>query len=72
MSQTLNSTIAGIQQNQFLVIGRVGMDLYPDPPGTANEDASNMTVAVGGSSANIAVGIVKLGGSAALVTRVSD
>ena len=72
MSQTLHSTLAGIKQNQFLVIGRVGMDLYPDPPGTANEDAIDVKVAVGGSSANIAVGIVKLGGAASLVTRVSD
>ena len=72
MSQTLSSTIAGIQKNQFLVIGRVGMDLYPDPPGTATEDATDVKVAVGGSSANIAIGIVKLGGAASLVTRVSD
>gem|GEM_PF-6563712 len=54
MSQTLSSTIAGIKKNDFLVIGRVGMDLSPDPPGTANEDAISMMVAVGGSSANIA------------------
>jgi len=48
------------------------MDLYPDPPGTATEDAQAMTVALGGSSANIAAGICKLGGRASLVTRVSD
>jgi 5-dehydro-2-deoxygluconokinase len=72
MSHTLESTIAGIQKNHFLVIGRVGMDFYPDPPGTATEDATDVKVAIGGSSANISVGIVKLGGKAALVTRVSD
>ncbi len=72
MTQSLESTLAGIQKNQFLVIGRVGMDLYPDPPGTATEDATDVKVAIGGSSANISVGIVKLGGQAALVTRVSD
>ncbi|MEE9335965.1 MAG: 5-dehydro-2-deoxygluconokinase [Granulosicoccaceae bacterium] len=72
MNQSLSRTIAGIQQNQFLVLGRVGMDLYPDPPGTASEDATDLKVAVGGSSANIAIGIVKLGGAAALVTRVSN
>jgi 5-dehydro-2-deoxygluconokinase len=64
--------IEGIKGNNFVVIGRAGMDLYPDPPGTATEDAQSMTVALGGSSANIAVGICKLGGRASLVTRVSD
>jgi 5-dehydro-2-deoxygluconokinase len=62
----------GIKVNNFVVIGRAGMDLYPDPPGTAAQDATSMSVALGGSSANIAVGICKLGGQAALVTRVSD
>ena len=55
MSQSLSSTIAGIKRNQFLVIGRAGMDLFPDPPGTANENATEMKVAIGGSSANIAI-----------------
>ena len=64
--------IEGIKGNNFVVIGRAGMDLYPDPPGTATEDAQAMTVALGGSSANIAAGICKLGGRASLVTRVSD
>lgn len=62
----------GLRANNFVVIGRVGMDLFPDPPGTATEDASVIHADMGGSSANIAAGIVKLGGKAALVTRVSD
>ena len=56
----------------FLVIGRAGLDLYADPPGTRTEDATRFTAALGGSSANIAVGLVKLGCRAALVTCVSD
>ncbi|MEL6839426.1 MAG: 5-dehydro-2-deoxygluconokinase [Pseudomonadota bacterium] len=64
--------MAGIRRNDFLVIGRVGMDLFPDPPGTGIEDATVMHVDMGGSSANIAAGIVKLGGKAALVTCISD
>ena len=64
--------LARLMQNNFLVIGRAGMDLYPDPPGTKTEEAGNFRVALGGSSANIAAGIVKLGGQAALVTSVSD
>ena len=30
----------GIKENNFLIIGRAGMDLYPDPPGAATEDLS--------------------------------
>lgn len=62
----------GIKQRNFLVVGRVGMDLCPDPPGTATPQASQMVVGMGGSSANIAAGLVKLGARAALVTSVSD
>lgn len=57
---------------RFVIIGRAGMDLYPDPPGTRTEEARQFVAHLGGSSANIAVAIVKLGGQADLVTRVSD
>ena len=56
----------------FLVIGRAGMDFYADPPGTRLEEAATFTTALGGSSANIAAGLCRLGCDAALVTRVSD
>ncbi|MBL4628368.1 MAG: 5-dehydro-2-deoxygluconokinase [Roseicyclus sp.] len=56
----------------FVIIGRAGMDLYPDPPGTKTEDATNFFTCLGGSSANIGVAITKLGGQATLVTRVAD
>ena len=45
----------GIRKNNFLIIGRVGIDFFPDPPGTKTEDATLMSVGMGGSSANIAV-----------------
>lgn len=61
-----------LNARNILVIGRVGMDLSPTPPGTATEDATEMMVAMGGSSANIAAGLVKLGCRTALVTSVSD
>lgn len=64
--------LKGIVKNNFVVIGRAGMDLFPDPPGTATEDAEVLHAGLGGSSANIAAGICKLGGKAALVTRVAD
>ena len=61
-----------LKGRRFLVIGRVGMDLTPTPPGTRTRAAREMMVSMGGSSANIAAGLVKLGCSASLVTCVSD
>ncbi len=61
-----------LRRNAFLVIGRAGMDLYPDPPGTRNEDAKQFVAHLGGSSANISVAIAKHGGKASLLTCVSD
>lgn len=58
--------------NRFIVVGRAGMDFYPDPPGTRTEDATRFVACLGGSSANTAVAIAKLGGSADIVTCVSD
>lgn len=58
--------------NRFMVLGRAGMDLYADPPGTRTEDAVRFTSALGGSAANIAAGLVRLGSEASLITTVSD
>lgn len=64
--------LEALAKRDFLVIGRVGMDLCPMPPGTRTRDAETMMVAMGGSSANISAGLVKLGCKASLVTSVSD
>ncbi|MEJ6477079.1 MAG: 5-dehydro-2-deoxygluconokinase [Rhodobacterales bacterium] len=61
-----------LARKSFLVIGRVGMDLTPTPINTRIKDASLMMVAIGGSSANIAAGLSRLGCKAALMTCVSD
>ncbi len=58
--------------NRFVVLGRVGMDLYADPPGTKIEEALRYVVAIGGSAGNIAVALAKQGAQAALLTCVSD
>ncbi len=63
--------LEGIRKNRFVVVGRVGMDLYPDV-GAKTEETTGLNADMGGSSANIAAGIVKLGGRASLVTSVSD
>ncbi len=68
----MDALLAGIQANNFVIVGRAGMDFFADPPGTATEDAEVFHAGLGGSSANIAAGICKLGGQSALVTRVSD
>lgn len=64
--------INGIKGNRFAVFGRAGMDLFADPVGTKSVDADTFRADLGGSSANICAGLVKLGGHAALVTSVSD
>jgi 5-dehydro-2-deoxygluconokinase len=64
--------LARLSGRNFLVVGRAGMDLYADPPGTRLEEAMNFTAALGGSSANIAAALVRQGCKAALVTCVSD
>jgi 5-dehydro-2-deoxygluconokinase len=64
--------LSRLRGGNFLVIGRAGMDLYADPPGTRAEEATRFTTALGGSSANIAAALVRQGCRAALVTCVSD
>lgn len=64
--------LSRLGSNPCLVIGRAGMDLYADPPGTPIETATRFTAALGGSSANIAVALTRAGGRAALLTCVSD
>jgi 5-dehydro-2-deoxygluconokinase len=64
--------MARLRRNNFLVVGRAGMDLYADPPGTRIEEATQFYAALGGSAANSAAAIARLGGKAALLTCVSD
>lgn len=64
--------LARLRGRSFLVLGRAGMDLYADPPGTRIEEAGRFVAHLGGSSANIAVALVRQGCKAALLTRVSD
>lgn len=68
----LDRLAGNIGRNRFLLMGRAGMDLMPTPPGTAIEEAERFEAALGGSAANTAAGIARLGGSAALLTCVSD
>ncbi len=69
MDSSLQSQLA---HKNFIVIGRAGMDFYPEPAGTKTEDATQFAAHLGGSSANICVAITQQGGKASLLTRVSD
>jgi 5-dehydro-2-deoxygluconokinase len=68
----LEFLISKIQKNNFLLIGRAGVDIYPDPPGTKTENANKYVTHLGGSSANMGVQLTKYGGSCSLLTRVSN
>ena len=61
-----------LRLNRFVVLGRVGMDLYADPPGTRIEEATRFTTAIGGSAGNIAVALARQGAQVALLSAVSD
>ena len=68
----MTADLARLAGKSFVILGRAGMDLYADPPGTRIEEATRFTAALGGSSANIAVALVRSGCRAALVTCVSQ
>jgi 5-dehydro-2-deoxygluconokinase len=65
------AALSRLGRNSFLVMGRVGMDLSP-PIGQSIEEATQFSADMGGSAANIAAGLVRLGAKASLLTRVSD
>lgn len=67
----MSKLLDGISKNNFIIVGRAGIDFFTDA-GVHIEDVETATVDLGGSAANIGAGICKLGGQAALVTRVSD
>ncbi len=54
-----------------VVMGRIGMDIYPEQVGSLS-DVSTFSHAVGGSAANVAVACSRLGCSAALISAVGD
>ncbi|MEM8569847.1 MAG: 5-dehydro-2-deoxygluconokinase [Pseudomonadota bacterium] len=68
----MSSLRDGIAKNRFVIFGRAGMDVFADPPGVKSEHAEHFSAGLGGSSANIAVGLCKFGAEAALATTVSD
>lgn len=58
--------------SRFLVMGRAGMDLVAEPPGTPADSATQFVAHLGGSSANIAVALSRHGHKSSLVSALSD
>lgn len=67
----MSALLEGIAQNNFIFVGRAGIDFFTDA-GVRVEDCERVSVDLGGSAANTAAGICKLGGKSAIVTCVSD
>jgi 5-dehydro-2-deoxygluconokinase len=55
-----------------LVVGRAGLDLYPQPSGIKTIDADSFASDVGGSGANIAVAMRRVGGEIGLISALSN
>jgi 5-dehydro-2-deoxygluconokinase len=55
-----------------ICLGRAAVDLYGDQIGGRLEDIQSFSKYLGGSPANTAVGLARLGGRAAMLTRVGD
>jgi 5-dehydro-2-deoxygluconokinase len=53
-------------------LGRLAVDLYAQQVGCALEDAASFAKYLGGSSANIAFGVARLGLRSAMISRVGD
>ncbi len=70
--RAVTGAVEHLKGGRFLVLGRAGMDLYAEPPGTPIEEATSFTPCLGGSSANIAVALTQHGLESALLTSVSD
>lgn len=67
----MDEYLARLQRNRFVSVGRAGLDLYPEPPGTRIEDAETFRADLGGSAGNIAVALARLGADVQLLTCFS-
>ncbi len=65
-------TIAPGRRHDIACLGRLAVDLYAQQLGARLEDVSSFAKYLGGSSANIAFGVARLGLRAAMVSRVGD
>ena len=71
-SRTLPFPLPVGRQHDIACLGRLAVDLYAQQVGSHLEDVSSFAKYLGGSSANIAFGVARLGLRAAMVSRVGD
>jgi 5-dehydro-2-deoxygluconokinase len=70
-----NNYIMQYKENRLydaLVVGRAGLDLYPQPVGSKTCDADLFASDVGGSGANIAIAMKRAGAKVGLISALSD
>lgn len=60
------------RQIDLICLGRAGVDFYAQQEGVALEDVASFRKSVGGSPANVATAVARLGGRAAILSVVSD
>ena len=58
--------------DDVLVMGRLGVDVYPLQDGVGLEDVTSFGKYLGGSAANVSVAAARYGHGAALISRVGD
>ena len=61
-----------INKQSYLIVGRAGLDLAPEPQGAGIDAAQYFSASLGGSAANIAAGLTRLGAKAQLFTCLSQ
>ena len=71
-SKPLNMHYSEKRHYDALVLGRAGLDLYPQPTGSKTRDAESFASDVGGSGANIAIAMRRVGGKVGLISAISD
>ncbi|MEY4910789.1 MAG: 5-dehydro-2-deoxygluconokinase, partial [Pseudomonadota bacterium] len=70
MSQTFNFPTN--RRIDIACLGRLAVDLYAQQFGSRLEDARSMSMYLGGSSANLAFGVARLGLKSAMISRVGN
>ena len=70
--QTQALNIPPGRRHDLACLGRLAVDLYAQQVGARLEDVSTFAKYLGGSSANIAFGVARLGLRAAMLSRVGD
>lgn len=65
-------TIDGTRPLGAIVIGRAGIDLYPEPDGTKIDAAERFIADLGGSAGNIAVALARQSVKSAVISPLSD